>query len=213
MNGFAETMVNMYRHVGLIPRGPAGGNYTYVMIGDPAASFFAAAWHKGIRNWDAETAYAGLRKNAFPGGLRDHMAIEAGMLTREETVHALERMRSNVRHAKASSIGLTLYPTYPKGAFKSCAMIPYRYQNGGDWCWFGGRMIQQLIRQGLIQDAYHELKPMVTRVQRVGDFHEWWSPDNQPRGSAQFRGSAGVLALSIEMLQTWARQNETVSEP
>lgn len=76
MDGFAETMVNMYKSGGLIPRGPAGGNYTYVMIGDPAASFFAAAWHKGIRNWDAEAAYAGLRKNAFPGGIRDHAGYE-----------------------------------------------------------------------------------------------------------------------------------------
>ncbi len=76
MDGFAETMVNMYRNGGLIPRGPAGGNYTYVMIGDPAAAFFAAAWHKGIRNWDAGAAYDGLRKNAFPGGLRDHAGYE-----------------------------------------------------------------------------------------------------------------------------------------
>ena len=60
----------------MIPRGPAGGNYTFVMIGDPAASFFAAAWHKGIRNWDAEAAYEGLRKNAFPGGIRDHAGYE-----------------------------------------------------------------------------------------------------------------------------------------
>lgn len=141
------------------------------------------------------------------------VAIEAGLLTREETLHALEQMRSNVRQAGAASIGLTLYPTYPKGAFKSRAMRPYRYQNGGDWCWFGGRMIQQLIRQGLIEDAYRELKPMVERVQRVGDFHEWWSPDNQPRGSAHFRGSAGVLARSIEMLQTWAKQNEAGLNP
>jgi predicted alpha-1,2-mannosidase len=76
MDEFAETMVNMYRNGGLIPRGPSGGNYTYVMIGDPAASFFAAAWAKGIRGWDAETAYAGLRKNAFPGGIRDHAGYE-----------------------------------------------------------------------------------------------------------------------------------------
>jgi predicted alpha-1,2-mannosidase len=76
VDGFAETMVNMYHNGGFIPRGPAGGNYTYVMIGDPASSFFAAAWHKGIRNWDAEAAYAGLRKNAFPGGIRDHAGYE-----------------------------------------------------------------------------------------------------------------------------------------
>ncbi len=76
MDGFCATMVDMYRNGGLIPRGPAGGNYTFVMIGDPAASFFATAYHMGIRNWDAEAAWAGLRKNAFPGGIRAHAGYE-----------------------------------------------------------------------------------------------------------------------------------------
>jgi hypothetical protein len=136
------------------------------------------------------------------------VAIEAGLLTKDETARALEQMRKNVREAGAGSIGLTLYPTYPKGSFKNSGMAPCVYQNGGDWCWFGGRMIQQLIRQGFIAEAYQELKPMVTRVQRAGDFHEWWSLDNQPRGSAKFRGSAGVLGRAIEMLREWADQNK-----
>ena len=141
------------------------------------------------------------------------VAIEAGLLTREETIRSLEQMRANVRQAEAGSIGLTLFPTYPKGAFKNPSMVPYGYQNGGDWCWFGGRMIQQLIRQGLIADAYRELQPMVARVRRSGDFHEWWSRDNQPRGSGQFRGSAGVLGRAIEMLLTWAEQHNGPDKP
>jgi len=76
MDGFCNTMVDMYRDGGLIPRGPAGGNYTYVMIGDPATSFFACAYNKGIRNYDVDAAYEGLRKNAFPGGIRDHAGYE-----------------------------------------------------------------------------------------------------------------------------------------
>ncbi len=55
-------------------RGPSGGNYTFVMIGDPSAPFFATAHNKGIRNYDIEKAYEGLRKNAFVGGSRDHAA-------------------------------------------------------------------------------------------------------------------------------------------
>ncbi|MDP0491712.1 MAG: GH92 family glycosyl hydrolase [Verrucomicrobiota bacterium JB023] len=76
MDDFADTMVNMYHNGGLIPRGPSGGNYTYVMIGDPASSFFSAAYHKGMRNWDKEAAFAGLMRNAFPGGIRDHAGYE-----------------------------------------------------------------------------------------------------------------------------------------
>lgn len=69
---------------------------------------------------------------------------------------------------------------------------PYCYQNGGDWCWFGGRMVQQLVRQGYVAEAYRELRPMVERVQRVGEFYEWWSLDNQPRGSSDFRSTASL---------------------
>jgi hypothetical protein len=133
------------------------------------------------------------------------VAIEAGLLTQDEVRSSLEQMRANVRAAGASSIGLTLHPAYPSGSFQNKAMEPYGYQNGGDWCWFGGRMVRQLAERGLVEDAYHELKPMLSRVLRHGDFYEWWSLDNQPRGSSQYRGSAGVLAIAIEQLMDWAR--------
>lgn len=76
MDEFCASMVEMYRHGNLIPRGPSGGNYTYVMIGDPASSFFATAYNKGIRNYDVEKAYEGLYKNAFEGGIRDRAGYE-----------------------------------------------------------------------------------------------------------------------------------------
>jgi predicted alpha-1,2-mannosidase len=78
MDNFCNTMVDMYENGGLIPRGPSGGNYTFVMIGDPAVSFFACAYNKGIRNYDREKAYEGLRKNAFVGGIRDRAGYETG---------------------------------------------------------------------------------------------------------------------------------------
>lgn len=76
MDGFCNTMVDMYENGGLIPRGPSGGNYTYVMISDPAAPFFATALQQGIKGFDVEKAYEGLRKNAFVGGIRDHAGYE-----------------------------------------------------------------------------------------------------------------------------------------
>ncbi len=78
VDDFCNSMIDMYQNGGLIPRGPSGGNYTYVMIGDPAAPIFASAYNKGIRNWDTEAAYTGLRKNAFPGGIRDRAGYEHG---------------------------------------------------------------------------------------------------------------------------------------
>ena len=142
----------------------------------------------------------------FHGGTA--VAIEAGLLTHKEIARAVAQMDENVRLAGAGSIGLTLYPPYPNGFFKNPGMRdPYSYQNGGDWTWFGGRMIQQLVKQGYIAEAYRDLQPMVERVKRTGDFNEWWTRDNRPVGSRHFRGSAGVLGEAIEMLQAWAKQN------
>ncbi len=136
------------------------------------------------------------------------VAIEAGLLTRKEVAVALAQMETHMRSAGASSIGMTLYPPYPDGFFKNPILrAPYTYQNGGDWCWFGGRMIQQLARQGDIAAAYRDLRPMVERVKRTGGFYEWWSLDNKPQGSPDYRGSAGVLGEAIELLQAWAEKN------
>jgi glycogen debranching enzyme len=135
------------------------------------------------------------------------IAIEAGLLSPEEIQLVLYDMRNNKRFAGAASIGLTIFPAYPKGYFKNRSMAPYSYQNGGDWTWFGGRMIQQLVANGFIQEAYTELLPMVERVRENDGFFEWYTVDNQPRGSGTFRGSAGVLSKAIQMLQQWARNN------
>lgn len=169
--------------------------------------------------WDKEcqkfVPHIYLQDSPFPGdfderGVYYHggtaVAIEAGLLSRDEIAGSLRQMRENVRQAGASSIGLTLFPVYPAGAFKNPSMRPFSYQNGGDWCWFGGRMIQQLIRYGFVEDAYQELRPMVARVNHHGGFHEWWSLDNQPRGSGRFRGSAGVLGIAIQQLVASAKE-------
>ena len=132
------------------------------------------------------------------------VAIEAGLLSRDEVAESLRQMRDNVERAGAYSIGLTQYPPYPTGSFKNPSLAPYSYQNGGDWCWFGGRMVQQLIAYGLVDQAYRELQPMVNRVLAYGVFSEWWTRTNQPRGAGEFRGSAGVLGLAIQQLRDWA---------
>ena len=67
---FCKTSVQMYKNGGLIPRGPSGGNYTFVMIGDTAAPAITSAYAKGIRDFDCETALEGLVKNTESDGGR-----------------------------------------------------------------------------------------------------------------------------------------------
>lgn len=78
MSEMVSTLVDHYRNGGMIARGPAGGNYTFVMTGDPATPLIAAAYNKGIRDFDIEGAWLGSRKNAFPGGIRDRAGYEFG---------------------------------------------------------------------------------------------------------------------------------------
>ncbi len=131
------------------------------------------------------------------------VAIEAGLLSKEEVIAALDRMVHNVKAAGAASIGLTVYPPYPEGFFKNKGMGPYSYQNGGDWTWFGARMIPQLIWYGFPEEAYEQLLPMTERVVKNDGFYEWYTIDNQPKGSGTFRGSAGVLYKAITLLELW----------
>ena len=73
---FVNSMVMMYQDGGLIPRGPAGGNYTYVMTGAATTPFIVSAYLKGIKGFDIEKAYEGLRKNHFPGGMMSKAGYE-----------------------------------------------------------------------------------------------------------------------------------------
>lgn len=129
------------------------------------------------------------------------VAIEAGLLTKKQVKEAYEKMQQNVKDANAATIGLTLYPVYPAGSFQNKVMGPYSYQNGGDWTWFGGRMVTQLIRYNLLAEAKEALDPMLARVISNNGFYEWYTPDNKPKGSSSFRGEAGVLWIAITELE------------
>ncbi|SMG13942.1 GH36-type glycosyl hydrolase domain-containing protein [Sphingobacterium psychroaquaticum] len=134
------------------------------------------------------------------------VAIEAGLLSKAEIAVVNKQMVENVRLSGMPSIGLTLYPTYPKGFFRGWMSDPYAYQNGGDWTWFGGRMIQQLIKHGFVKEAYTEVRPMIERVIKNQGFHEWYGKGDIPSGSGKFKGAAGVLSTSIAMFNDWASE-------
>ena len=136
------------------------------------------------------------------------VAIEAGFLSHDEISVVLSQMKENVKLSGAPSIGLTVYPPYPSAVLGKNISAPYEYQNGGDWTWFGGRMIQQLIANDFLDEAYQLAQPMFNRVVKNGDFYEWYKIDGTPAGSAEFKGSAGVLGKSIEMFNEWAVKNK-----
>ena len=69
-----QSLVCKYEQGGWMPIFPCWNSYTSAMIGDHVASVVADAWSKGIRNFDINKAYEGLRKNAFecPASLEEY---------------------------------------------------------------------------------------------------------------------------------------------
>lgn len=133
-------------------------------------------------------------------------AVLAGFHSKAEIAIINKQMIQAAAKEKFATIGITVYPPYPAQEYPN--MPPYVYQNAGDWTWFGGRMIQALIKNGFIQEAVDELKPMTDRVIAHQGFYEWYDVQTgKPKGSGNFRGEAGVLLDAITLLKKWAVNN------
>ncbi|SHE88870.1 GH92 family glycosyl hydrolase [Dysgonomonas macrotermitis] len=60
-----QSLVHKYEQGGWLPAFPCWNSYTAAMIGDHSIAAIGDAYSKGIRNFDVEKAYEGMRKNAF----------------------------------------------------------------------------------------------------------------------------------------------------
>lgn len=136
-------------------------------------------------------------------------ALLAGVLQKDDYARSVIEMDRLRAKCGAATLGLTLYPPYPAGYFQNPSMRPYSYQNGGDWTWWGGRLVQAAMKYDDAMTAYDVLQPMLDRVIANNDFYEWYDIYNQPRGAKQYRGSAGVLGKAILMLREWAQEQTT----
>jgi predicted alpha-1,2-mannosidase len=59
---FVNTMVDMYKESGFLPKWELTANETYMMVGDPAVPVIADTYIKGITDFDAETALEAMLK-------------------------------------------------------------------------------------------------------------------------------------------------------
>lgn len=65
------SLVKMKEQGGYLPRWPSGGGYTGSMLGSPADMVISESWQKGIRDFDVQSAYEGMKYlalNAPPEG-------------------------------------------------------------------------------------------------------------------------------------------------
>lgn len=66
----SASMIQYADNGGLLPRGPSGGGYSYIMTSNPTANLVAGTFQKGLlTKVDASHAYEVLKRNQMPGGM------------------------------------------------------------------------------------------------------------------------------------------------
>lgn len=73
---FVHSMLQYYYDGGMVPRGPSGGNYTYVMTGATATPFIVSAIQKGIITENLEEIYQALKKGHMDEGIMARAGYE-----------------------------------------------------------------------------------------------------------------------------------------
>lgn len=73
---FVHSLLQYGKDGGIIPRGPSGGNYTYVMTGASSTPFIVSAIQQGIISNDLEAIYQALKKNHMQGGIMEKSGYE-----------------------------------------------------------------------------------------------------------------------------------------
>lgn len=161
MSEFVSTLVDYYHNGGMIARGPSGGDYTFVMVGDQATPLITAAYNKGIRDFDVEAAYEGCLKNSEPGGIRDYAGY--GRTPNDFMKHYIEK-------------GFVPEEIFGKGMHREgCAITLYfAYQ---DWCM--GQFAKALDKE----DAYRKYDARSYNYRYMYDKQSGWMRPRMADGS------------------------------
>lgn len=70
LDDFAASLVQYAENGKLLPRGPCGGGYSYIMTGCPATNLITCAYQKGLlTKKPAAIAYEMMKQNHAPGGM------------------------------------------------------------------------------------------------------------------------------------------------
>ncbi|MEM9144347.1 MAG: GH92 family glycosyl hydrolase, partial [Bacteroidota bacterium] len=91
MKEFAHSLLQYQKDGGLVPRGPSGGNYTYVMTGASSTPFVVSAIQKGIVTENEAQIYQALKKNHMPGGIMEKAGYEHQTALGGGLQHYMER--------------------------------------------------------------------------------------------------------------------------
>jgi hypothetical protein len=126
------------------------------------------------------------------------VALLAGMAADARVRRILEVAEERRRRYAVSTISGTLLPPFRAGLFAHPILREeWTYQNGGQWDWFGARLILAAFQRGQSELARRWLGELAQKAERNRGLHEWHTRDGAGRGSPTYAGSAGVLAAAV----------------
>ena len=125
-------------------------------------------------------------------------AIRAGIAGDARALRIMRTALDRQQKFGISTASGVLLPPYPAGFFKHPALDePYEYQNGGQWDWFGGKLVLEMFKRGLARTARAKLLEIARKNIANGGLYEWDAKDGTPRGSDFYSGSAGSLGQAL----------------
>lgn len=125
------------------------------------------------------------------------LALASPYIASERKDRILDIILKRQEQYHISSISGVLLPPYPRNTYANPIMSkPFEYQNGGQWDWFGLRVIKHLYQRN------HELGgikllEIARRVKKSKGFYEWYTPKGEPRGSRDLRAAAAMYIKAM----------------
>ncbi len=126
------------------------------------------------------------------------MAVLSGVADDKQAQSIFNIAETRQRGFGVSTISGALLPPFPRGFFKHPAVSEeYVYQNGGQWDWFGARLLLAEFEQGESDNAYRSLIQIAQKISTNKGLYEWHTKTGEGRGSKDYAGNAGVLAAAV----------------
>lgn len=97
--GMVQSMLDIYREHGWLPKWELFGRETLTMEGDPSIPVIVDTWNKGLRSFDIAEAYEAMRKGAFTPGAQNLMRPDNDDYMALGYVPLREEFDNSVSHA------------------------------------------------------------------------------------------------------------------
>lgn len=97
--GMVQSMMDIYREHGWLPKWELFGRETLTMEGDPSIPVIVDTWSKGLRGFDIDEAYEAMRKGAFTPGNSNLMRPDNDDYMALGYVPIREQFDNSVSHA------------------------------------------------------------------------------------------------------------------